>query len=98
MTNKRKIEILEEVIHLLKKDKYNLYICNRLRNCARIGEETEILKWFKSKKPSKVQYTNFTKSRFWWGEFSWWKYGAKSQRIKFLNVLIKELHDESKED
>jgi hypothetical protein len=95
MTNKRKIEILEEVKLRITSGNYNtIFICNVINEVLDNDEYEVFVNWFESKKPSETQYQKFTKSKFWFGKFAWWDESAKSQRIKFLNVLIKELHDE----
>lgn len=99
MTNKRKIEILEEVKLRITSGNYNtIFICNVINEVLDFDEYEIFIEWFRTKKPSKLQYQKFTKSKFWLGTVAWWYEESKSQRIKFLNVLIKELHDESKED
>jgi len=99
MTNKRKIDILEEVKLRITSGNYNtIFLCNVINEVLDSSEYKVFIVWFRTKKPSKTQYRKFTKSKFWLTEEAWWCESAKSQRIKFLNVLIKELHDESKED
>jgi hypothetical protein len=50
-----------------------------------------MMAWFKTKKPSEIQYEDFFNHYSFISEYAWWDNKEYTQRKKFVSVLLKEL-------
>ena len=88
-------EIKEVLIDIrdnrLGNDKVSSYICNCFKT-----SESDVHDFFLSNRPSRGKFEEFTKSKYWTGDFAWWstfnhRYSVEEvleEKKRFLTALI----------
>jgi hypothetical protein len=105
LTKKAKHAILTEVLESLnKRPTSGPFICNLIWDAIECSSlyldfpvhkkhivTSRMMAWFKTKKPSEIQYEDFFNHYSFVSEYAWWDNKEYTQRKKFVSVLLKEL-------